>query len=96
MLTIVHAVSILIIMACLVVFLLGSYKGEIMDPTRDLTQKEKEEIRSKAIRFYNDHEDYIVTLITIAFYPTPPSRLEIFTPDLWSGANWKWFLKYNY
>lgn len=63
-----------------------------MDPMQDMTQKEKEEIRAKAIKFYNEHENYIIKLMNFCYVSHPPSSTEVFTPDLWSGSNWRWFV----
>lgn len=66
------------------------------DPMEDLSIKEREEIMLKAIKFFNEHENYIVKLMLLTYYDTPPIQANLFSPDLWSGANWRWFTKNNF
>lgn len=64
----------------------------ISSPLKDLTLKEKEEVAVKANKFYEAHAEYINKLMNLTLAMYPPDTLKLFAPDLWSGANWRWFI----
>lgn len=57
---------------------------------RDMTAAERTDMMTKARTWYWNHIDHVDKLLqTTTSYA--PSGSDIFRPELWKAAHWKWF-----
>lgn len=45
----------------------------------------------KAMSWYREHLHHVVGLVKNQFVGYPPSGSDLFRPELWTSAHWKWF-----
>lgn len=56
-----------------------------------LTILEKQEVIDKAEKYRTEHSSHVRGLISYANYSYAPSGSDVFRPELWKPAHWKWF-----
>lgn len=60
---------------------------------QDLTSEERSEIQSKADAYYSAHTQHVDRLINYTEYSYAPSGSDMFRPELWKEAHWRWYFK---
>jgi hypothetical protein len=62
-----------------------------MTEFENLGADEKTEIVILASRWYREHIHHVIKLVRKQTIAYPPSGLDLFCPELWTSAHWKWF-----
>jgi len=61
-----------------------------------LKEEEKKEVYNKAFTWKHDHADHVANLMErekcLLNNAYPPSGSDLFKPELWKPAHWRWFL----
>lgn len=57
----------------------------------DLNDAERKEMLTKATAWQTKHNEHVKRLIKEADTSYPPSGSDMFHPELWKRAHWKWF-----
>lgn len=62
---------------------------------KDLSDDEREKVLDKAMKWYNNHEEHVDTMIEEILGKqmkgVPPSGSDLYNPELWKDIHWKWF-----
>ena len=57
----------------------------------DLTDAERTEMLTAATAWQTEHREHVKRLIKEAETSYAPSGSDMFHPELWKSAHWKWF-----
>ena len=67
------------------------YEAEKLKMYYDLTDADKVIVVQRAIRWNSEHKEHIDRLIKEASGSYSPCGSDLFRPELWKAAHWRWW-----
>jgi len=64
-----------------------------MKEFNELKKEELEQVVDKANTWFLLHKKYVLRIMGKVCKSYPPSGLDIYHPELWTGAHWCWYKK---
>jgi len=58
---------------------------------KNLSDEEKKQVIDRATSWYREHLHHVIKLVKGQLVAYSPSGSDLFRPELWKSAHWKWF-----